>query len=57
MKNGKQVTWIEMFIFDKKIVQKRLQTTGTSINNNADNFEEKSYENIEGIKITSNISI
>ena len=57
MKNGNQVTWIEMFIFDKKIVQKRLQTTGTSINNNADNFEEKSYENIEGIKITSNISI
>ncbi len=57
MKNGNQVTWIEMFIFNKKIVQKRLQTTGTSINNNADNFEEKSYENIEGIKITSNISI
>ena len=56
MKNGNQVTWIEMFIFNKKIVQKRLQTTGTSINN-ADNFEEKSYENIEGIKITSNISI
>lgn len=57
MKNGKQVTWIEMFIFDKKIVQKRLQTPTTSINNNTDNFEEKSYENIEGIKITSNISI
>ena len=57
MKNGNQVTWIEMFIFNKKIVQKRVQTTGTSINNNADNFEEKSYENIEGIKITSNISI
>lgn len=52
--NKRQVTWIEMFIFDKCIVQERIQTNEDSTNSN-NNVKIESYENMKDIEVVTNM--
>lgn len=54
MKNGNQVTWIEMFAFGKRILQKSIRTDQDSIGIDMNNLEKSIYENVEGIQIITN---
>ncbi len=52
--NKKQVTWIEMFIFNKCIVEEKIQTSEHTINSNND-VKIEPYENIEDIDVVTNM--